>query len=127
MNTFETIIIFNPNLLEEKDIKKYTDLIQGFSKTKKVRSKDMGIKKLAYTITKETHGYYVLFDYHMENQKVNLPKLEKELRLDDKVLKFLTVKNTVDKLDDLISIKNSKIKNEQMDAYDVMLGLADYK
>jgi small subunit ribosomal protein S6 len=48
-----------------------------------------GKKKLAYKVKKQPRGSYTLLDYTVSGNAVQ--ELERILRLDDKVLKFLTV------------------------------------
>jgi len=49
-----------------------------------------GQRKLAYAIKKQNVGYYVLFDFAGEARVVD--ELERNFKIDDKVLKFLSVK-----------------------------------
>jgi small subunit ribosomal protein S6 len=55
-----------------------------------VRQDRWGLKKLAYLIKKETHGYYVYIEYAGVPEAVD--EIERLFRIDDKVLKYLTVK-----------------------------------
>jgi len=48
-----------------------------------------GKKKLAYTVKKRTRGHYVLMEYAGGSQLV--AELERNMRLDERVLKFITV------------------------------------
>ena len=50
----------------------------------------MGIKKLAYPIQKKTNGFYQLFEFEMEGEKIQ--KFEVELKRDERIMRFLTVK-----------------------------------
>lgn len=50
----------------------------------------MGRQNLAYAIEKQTKGNYVYFDYAADTSAVS--EVERTLRLDESVLKFLTVK-----------------------------------
>lgn len=49
-----------------------------------------GVKKLAYDINKEPQGYYVYFEYAGTPEAV--AEMERLFRIDDNVLKYLTVK-----------------------------------
>ena len=49
-----------------------------------------GMRKLAYPIKKETQGYYVLCDFAATPEVVS--EIERKFRIDDSVLKYLTVK-----------------------------------
>jgi small subunit ribosomal protein S6 len=48
-----------------------------------------GMRKLAYEIRKQTKGIYYLMDFAGESATV--PELERNLKIDDRILKFLTV------------------------------------
>lgn len=54
-----------------------------------VLSEDWGKRKLAYTIQKESRGHYTYFVYTGEGDVVH--EIERNLRLQDHVLRFLTV------------------------------------
>lgn len=133
MNKYESIVILNANMSTEKtkeEIKKYTDMIQGWCDTKKVKVEDMGVKKLAYPIKEiHTEGYYLMFTFlaHPEN----IPELEKQFRIDDQVIKFLVVRVDSEEyeLEDYHpdEVSKSEQKEEQPDALDVLLGFAEYK
>ena len=134
MNMYEMVMILNTNMStkETKDeITKYNDMLQDWCRTKKVKIEDMGVKKLAYAI-KETHteGYYVLFTFMAHPD--NIRELEKQLRIDDQVLKFMTLKlDDGTELEDYHPDENPKSEqkqeDEKPDALDVLLGFADYK
>lgn len=125
MEIFETIIILRGNIKEDKakaTIKRYEDFLQKYSTEKKVKIDDMGIKKLAYEIRGNTRGYYFLA--YWQGETSNVDKLERMLRTDDDVIKFMTVKN-IEGIE-LLDLKSSP-KSEQIDALDVLLGFAEYK
>jgi small subunit ribosomal protein S6 len=61
-----------------------------------VKRENWGKRKLAYEIRKQTRGYYTLLDYAAKSEVVT--ELERNLRIDDKVLKYMTVKKA-DKAD----------------------------
>ncbi len=92
MNHYETIFIVNPTLDDEslkETIDKFSDLttkLKGFI----VKVNEWGKRKLAYEVKRFDKGYYVVLDF------CALPKLvtdlERNLKLDDRVLKYLTVK-----------------------------------
>lgn len=60
---------------------------QGFT-TKK--QEEAGARDLAYPIKKETRGHYQLLV--IEGEQTNLPEIEKEMRLNESILKYLFVK-----------------------------------
>ena len=91
MRKYETIVIFNPDLKDQGR----TDL---FDRVKNIISKENGIlldfdewgnKKLAYEIKKKLRGFYVCITYGGTGDLVK--ELERNLRLSDDVLKFMTL------------------------------------
>jgi small subunit ribosomal protein S6 len=92
MKYYETLYIINPNLADEdcrEVINKYNELVE---KNKGVRIKvdEWGKKTLAYLVKKFDKGYYVLLQY-CGNSGIT-EELEKDLKLDDRVLKYQTIK-----------------------------------
>ncbi|MBQ9298552.1 MAG: 30S ribosomal protein S6 [Clostridia bacterium] len=91
MNKYESVIIINPSV-EEQGIKsliaKFTDLINSNGKLEKVE--EVGKKKLAYEIKKNTEGYYVVFNF--EAKPESIAELERVYRITDEVIKFIVVK-----------------------------------
>lgn len=126
MEMFETIVIFQPDEVIAKDeMKKFTDIIQDWNKTKKVRVEDMGIKNLAYEMKGSKRGYYVIFTYQCH--PAHIQELERHLRIDEQVLKFMTMKNNdLPELEDYIPEEDRVNRNKNIDALDVLLGLDDY-
>lgn len=98
MRRYETIFIANPDLPEEDQNtlqEKVRSVLASF-KGELVKIEDWGIKKLGYAIRKSSRGRYFLVDYLAESPAL-VRELERTLRLNDGVLKFLTVK-TADKV-----------------------------
>ena len=96
MRRYETVFIVNPSLSQEESqplFDKLTDLIvahQGLM----VKFDEWGQKRLAYEIKKQTRGYYILLDFCGNGSLVK--ELERNMRLDDRVLKYMTVCVTKD-------------------------------
>jgi len=91
MRRYETIIIIDPDLSDEGRapvIDRVTELIPQFDGTL-ILVDDWGAKNLAYEIKKKTRGYYVRVDYCGNGALVN--EIERFFRIDDRVLKFMTV------------------------------------
>lgn len=92
MRRYETISILRPNAGDE-EIKR---VIEGMSQIISdeqgtiIELTHWGIKKLAYLIKKETLGYYVYCDYSGTPAAVS--EIERKFRIDDQVLKYMTVK-----------------------------------
>jgi small subunit ribosomal protein S6 len=92
MRRYETIFIVTPDSSEE-ELKAVADKFQGVitGMNGKVASYDeQGKKSLAYEVKKQNKGYYVLMDYLGQAEVV--AELERNMRLDDRILKYLTVK-----------------------------------
>lgn len=98
-NKYETVIIFNPEYTKLKyKIKKYKDLLKKYSGDfKDFNVDDMGEKMLAYEIKKHKSGYYVLIRW--QGTPENIVELERLLRVDDIVMKFMTVRMSDDDRD----------------------------
>ena len=127
MDMFETIVIFKPdNIIANKEMQKYELMIQNWNKTKKVKTEGMGIKNLAYEMKKKyKQGYYAIFTYQCDS--IHIEELERHLRIDEDVLKFMTVKNNeLPELEDYIPEEVRVNRNKNIDALDVLLGIDNY-
>jgi len=89
---YETIFIARPNLGEDQltAIMEKASSIITEAEGEVLRVDKWGLKKLAYPIKKEPQGHYVLTEYAAEPRGV--AELERIYRLDDRILKYLTVK-----------------------------------
>ena len=90
MNKYESIIIINPSVDEEKVNElttKFTDMINEDGKVEKVDN--LGKKKLAYPVKKNAEGYYVVV-YFTANPSI-IAELERNYRVTDDVIKFMTI------------------------------------
>ena len=91
MNSYESVIIINPNVDEgvrNNVIKKITDLINTEGEVTKVEEK--GKRKLAYEIQKCKEAYYVIFYFNAKASLIS--ELERTYRITDEIIKFITVK-----------------------------------
>lgn len=91
MNNYESIIIINPNVEEEKMkalIERFTTLINSDGKVEKVD--ELGKKKLAYEIGKNKEGSYVVFDFTANPGLI--AELERNYRITDEIIKFIVIK-----------------------------------
>jgi len=87
---YETTFITNPDLSEEeleKVLQKALGPIQNQGHLFQVQ--DWGKKRLAYNIRKQSRGHYTFLDYAATSSAVK--EVERLLRLEDNVLRFLTV------------------------------------
>ena len=91
MKRYETIVIIDPDLPKEAEtplFDRVNHLIpqyEGFL----IETDDWGTKKLAYEIKKKSRGHYVRLDFCGDGALIQ--EMERFFRIDDKVLKFMTV------------------------------------
>jgi len=92
MRHYETTYILRPNLGEEQ----FTEIID---RTNTIVTNDggaiicldrLGVKRMAYEISKEIQGYYVYMNYAAPGKTVD--EIERIFRIDDRALRYLTVK-----------------------------------
>lgn len=92
MRRYETVFILRPGKSEE-EINAIVDM------TKKIILDEngsiislnrWGLKKLAYTIKKENQGQYIFCDF--AGTPAAVTEIERKFRIDDAVLKYLTIK-----------------------------------
>ena len=91
MKRYETIVIIDPDLSKEAEapiFERVNDLIPQFDGFL-VETDDWGTKKLAYDIKKKNRGHYVRFDFCGGGALIQ--EMERFFRIDDKILKFMTV------------------------------------
>ena len=91
MNKYESVIIISQEVTEEAIkalIARFTDLINNDGKVESVQ--EMGRRKLAYEIGKNTEGYYVVFNF--EAQPALIAELERNYRITDEIIKFITIR-----------------------------------
>lgn len=92
MTQYETTIVLTPLLSEEvakEVIAKFTKLLTD-NGAEIILEDNWGLKKLAYPIEKKTTGYYHLTEYKVSGEVIG--KFEIELKRDERVMRFLTVK-----------------------------------
>lgn len=92
MGYYETVIIYRPDLPEEELERRVQDSrerLEGGG-AQITDFEHWGKKRLTYKIRKERYGHYVLFRYHAPPDL--LREVEGQLRINEQVLKFLTVR-----------------------------------
>ena len=92
MNKYESVIIIKPTLTDDetKDtINKYKENFEKLS-NQPVKVEDMGKKKLAYEIQGNKEGHYAVYTFFGKNEDIS--DIERNYRIDDNVMKFITVK-----------------------------------
>ena len=110
MRRYETFIIIDPDLSDEERspvFDKVKDLIKQ-EECLLVTLDEWGGRRLAYEIKKKSRGYYVRLDYCGTGKFVN--EMERFFRIDDRVMKYMTV--LLDKYADIELIKEEIAKAE---------------
>ncbi len=95
MRRYETIFILRPNIGEDeinKVVENTTKIILDENGTI-IEMARWGMKKLAYLIKKESLGYYVYCDY--AGTPAAVAEIERKFRIDDSVMKYLTIKTAI--------------------------------
>ena len=91
MREYETVFITQPNL-NDSQLAKINDRIRSVIEGHGGRlffARNMGKRNLSYSIKKQTKGTYTCLDYAAQGAVVR--DLERGMRLDEDVLRFLTV------------------------------------
>jgi small subunit ribosomal protein S6 len=91
MNQYETVIVLTPLLSEEvakEAIAKFSKIIAD-SGAEIVQEDNWGLRKLAYP-EKKASGFFHLTEYKSSGELIS--KLELELKRDERVLRFLTIR-----------------------------------
>lgn len=117
MRHYELVYIINPNLEAEslkEVVDKFSDIVNK-SKGSVVEVNEWGKRKLAYEVKKFDKGYYVLLDFC--GQPGVLKELERNLKLDDRVLKYLNIKLDDDSdPEELVSkVREKNVEQEEAD------------
>ena len=92
MRRYEQIYILHPSLSEDEinNVIENTNQIITDEAGSIISTVKWGMKKLAYPIKKELQGYYVFSDFATTPAAVS--EVERKFRIDDSVLKYLSVK-----------------------------------
>ena len=108
-NHYESVVILNASLEDDQidsALNRIEDQISGNGG--KITDVDKwGRKRLAYPIQKSKSGYYVI--YRFESPRELIAKLERNYRLDESIIRYLTIK--LEK-QDLEHIGKMKLKRE---------------
>ena len=98
MKEFENIYILKGSLTEEQAKKEIENIKQYFENVKISKNKAningqlgyLGLKHLAYEIRGEKTGHYYIT--HFEGTENKIAEIEKQLRLNENVIKFITIR-----------------------------------
>lgn len=91
MRTYETIFIIHPEVAGDaftEIVDKYKGILDELG-AKMIAVEEWGTRKMAYIVQKQERGTYVLFAY--EGKPEGIRELERRFRIDDKIIKFMTV------------------------------------
>ncbi|MEA3456771.1 MAG: 30S ribosomal protein S6 [Campylobacterota bacterium] len=117
MNHYETLFVVKPTLTEE-EIKSQIEKVKAILEKEGaeiVATDDMGMRKLAYPVQKNNRGYYTVLLFNAKGETI--AELERNLRINEEVIKFLTVKysNTkeVAQFNKLATAANKKAQPEE--------------
>jgi small subunit ribosomal protein S6 len=94
MNRYDLIFIIQSDVPKDEIdeiVERYKGIVANLKGTV-VKAEKWGIRRLAYKIEKQGRGFYVLLDF-VGNTPV-IRELERNLKFDDKVLRYQTVKRT---------------------------------
>ena len=116
MSRYETVFILTPVLSEDQTkeaVKKFESYLKD-NGAKMVHKDAWGLKKLAYPIQKKTNGFYQLFEFEMDGEKIE--KFEVELKRDERIMRFLTVRMDKHHVDFAESRRNKSKKEAKAEA-----------
>jgi small subunit ribosomal protein S6 len=92
MRRYDLIFIIQPDLSEE-ETKAVSDRYLQIITTQQgiiIKTEDWGKRRLAYDIKKQSRGNYILVDFYGPGAMIQ--EIERNLKIDDNILKFITVK-----------------------------------
>ncbi len=98
MNYYESIFILHPDLPAEQS-EKITGTMTGIVEKQGGKIHvvdDWGVKRLAYEVKKQKKGHYILMQFAGEPKVIQ--ELERNYRVNDGVIKYMTLRIDEDKL-----------------------------
>ena len=97
MNNYETLYVLKPTLTDEEtaaNIEKIEAILVK-NGAEILATNKMGMRRLAYPVEKNERGVYTVVYYKAEGSLIN--ELERNLKFNEEVIKYLTVKYTKQK------------------------------
>ncbi len=91
MKRYETLFIVQIDLPADEInsiIDRYKAIVTALKGTI-IKAEKWGKRKLAYEIRKQSNGFYILLDF--AGKSAIIDELERNFKIDDKVLKFMTI------------------------------------
>jgi len=92
MNNYETVFILTP-VLSDVQMKEAVEKFKSLLVTEGaeiVNEESWGLRKLEYTIEKKSSGFYVMLEFKANPDVI--AKLELNFRRDERVIRFLTIR-----------------------------------
>ena len=93
MNQYETVFIMTP-VLSDQQMKETVEKFKGIltaAGAEIINEEEWGLKTMAYPIQKKSTGFYEFIEFKAEPEAI--AKLEIAYRRDERVIRYLTVKN----------------------------------
>ena len=93
MNQYETVFIMTP-VLSDQQMKETVAKFKGIltdAGAEIINEEEWGLKTMAYPIQKKSTGFYELIEFKAEPTVI--AKLEVAFRRDERIIRYLTVKN----------------------------------
>jgi len=116
MNNYETLYVLKPTLTDEEtagNIAKIEEILVR-ENAKILATNKMGMRKLAYPVAKNERGVYVIVYFQSAGSVIN--ELERNLKFNEEVIKFLTVrysnKKEVAQFEKLVTMANKSVEKE---------------
>jgi small subunit ribosomal protein S6 len=94
MTCYETLFVLKPTLTDEEttaNIEKITAVLAKEG-AELLATNTMGMRKLAYPVEKHARGFYTVLFFKAEGTTIH--ELERNLKINEEVIKFLTIKYT---------------------------------
>jgi len=97
MNNYETLYVLKPTLTDEETAANIAKIeaILVREGAEILATNDMGMRKLAYPVEKNERGVYTIVYFKAEGTVIN--ELERNLKFNEEVIKYLTVRYTKQK------------------------------
>ena len=97
MTSYETLFVLKPTLTDEETTAQVEKIKAILTKegAELLATNNMGMRKLAYPVEKNARGHYTILFYKANGEFIT--ELERNLRINEDILKFLTVKYTKNK------------------------------
>ncbi len=109
LNTYETIFILKPSLSEEETLV-IIEKIKGIIEQQGgeiAAVENWGKRKLAYEVQNERKGVYIVI--HFKGPGTALREIERNYRISESIIKYMTIKIGIEKLGQALPIKEERV------------------